>query len=89
MNPFNDENGGPAFPISIPGCGDNGAGGMTLRDWFAGQAVASDLDLRASDYELTEWFGKHRSGIKHAEIIAARAYDIADAMLQRRKHKDI
>jgi hypothetical protein len=32
--------GGPAFPISIPGCGDNGAFGMTLRDWFAGQALA-------------------------------------------------
>ena len=36
---FDDKNGGPAFPISIPGSGDNGYGGMTLRDWFAGQAI--------------------------------------------------
>jgi hypothetical protein len=31
--------GGPAFPISIPGVGDNGGGGMSLRDYFAGQAL--------------------------------------------------
>lgn len=61
--------------------------GMSLRDWFAGQAVASNLGVQASDYELTAWFGKHRSGITNAEIMAARAYDIADAMLARRKHR--
>lgn len=31
--------GGPAFPVSLPGVGDNGWHGMTLRDWFAGQAL--------------------------------------------------
>lgn len=37
------KDGGPAFPISLPGWGDNGAGGMTLRDWFAGQALSSAM----------------------------------------------
>jgi len=31
----------PAFPVSIPGSGDNGWHGMSLRDWFAGQALAA------------------------------------------------
>ncbi len=35
-----NKQGGPAFPISIPGVGDNGWSGMTLRDWFAGRAIA-------------------------------------------------
>lgn len=37
---MSERDGGPAFPVSIPGCGDNGWHGMTLRDWFAGQAQA-------------------------------------------------
>ena len=39
--------GGPAFPISLPGYGDNGASGMTLRDYFA--AHLSD-ESEGSDY---------------------------------------
>lgn len=79
-----NKQGGPAFPISIPGCGDNGWQGMTLRDWFAGQ-IAPTLNPRAfSDYQLTAWFGKHRTGITDAEMIAAASYEIADAMLARR-----
>jgi hypothetical protein len=47
--------GGPAFPISLPGCGDNGASGMTLRDWFAGQALAG-LQLRVQGAEnAADW----------------------------------
>lgn len=37
--------GGPAFPVSIPGCGDNGWHGMTLRDWFAGQVLAGGITM--------------------------------------------
>ena len=42
MSSIND--GGPAFPISIPGFGDNGASGATLRDYFAAKA-------------MPQWFG--------------------------------
>lgn len=78
MNPYNDENGGPAFPISIPGCGDNGLGGMTLRDWFAGQALAG---MNASITNATSW--PCGDGPR---IMAVNAYAQADAMLAARKN---
>mgnify|MGYP003423708097 FL=1 len=72
--------GGPAFPVPIassqPGelvsaC-ELGAGGMSLRDWFAGQAlaamtVAPDYSKGPCNYEMAE-----------------RAYIIADRMLEVR-----
>lgn len=39
------DNGGPAFPVSLPEWGDNGASGMTLRDHFAVSASYDDTDL--------------------------------------------
>lgn len=50
---------------------------MTLRDWFAGQALPWALSF---DYG-NEW-GK--SGKGHAPFAAARAYAVADAMLAER-----
>ncbi len=66
--------GGPAFPISIPGLGDNGAPGMSLRDWFAGQVVASAADR----------YGFNDPG---ARELSAHAYRVADAMLRERERK--
>lgn len=69
------DHGGFAFPtqaICTP-AGDvmsSGDDGMTLRDWFAGQALAG---LLASDDGSTR------------ENVAAEAYDIADAMIAARK----
>ena len=67
MTTIND--GGPAFPVQ------NGYGqvfGMTLRDWFAGQALVS------MGVEYThEW---------HASV-AECAYRYADAMLRAREVK--
>jgi hypothetical protein len=70
--------GGPAFPVSIPGVGDNGWQGMTLRDWFAGKALPSVIAAILD--------GKHNleSGDDPATAIAADAYSIADAMLAER-----
>ena len=74
------DNGGPAFPVihtivTQPGSFTQaplGHEGMTLRDWFAGQALAGALDrwleVRGSDKEISGW-----------------AYEIADAMLEARK----
>lgn len=81
-----NKQGGPAFPVSIPGSGDNGWQGMTLRDYFAAQAVIG-LPGDAKDYEILAWFGRNAAGITSSEIRAARAYDIADAMLARRNSK--
>ena len=64
--------GGPAFSYAT---GDPQAGGdiwkgMTLRDWFAGQAVTGACA---------------NANIKdHADLFAAAAYIMADAMLARR-----
>lgn len=67
------ETGGPAFPRSIaPGQWGNASEGMTLRDYFAAQAIPQ---LMVFHGERLAWAHKH---------IAAEAYNIADAMLEAR-----
>ena len=63
-----DKAGGEAFPWN-----GHGVGGMTLRDWFAGQALMGVL----SNSKLDERVGENR--------VARSAYEIADAMLKARK----
>ena len=65
------ETGGPAFPES---CGDQIIPGMTLRDWYAGQALEGFCQDPASDDATVE-------------EIAHAAYRIADAMLAERSKK--
>ena len=75
------ETGGPAFPLHIASPPGSGGGahsyyGMTLRDWFAGQAV---MGLIASnDAEAGD----------RIEDVPAYAYQIADAMLKARAKTD-
>ena len=67
-------NGGPAFPFAAtdPSNVPMQAQGMTLRDWFAGQALAI----------VHRRFGEgSKPGL---EDIAMQAYFIADAMLNER-----
>lgn len=78
------DNGGPAFPgapkdmwIPSPHGGMDRASawgwdpeqGMSLRDWFAGMAMQ----------------GMANSVHHCAQVIADRAYEVADAMLEERK----
>lgn len=68
--------GGPAYPISLPGWGDNGATGMSLRDYFAGQAMSQGMAvLTASSHNLNEY---------QISQLAKTAYLAADAMLAAR-----
>lgn len=60
------ENGGAAFP---------GGEGMSLRDWFAGHALAGLLVGRD--------FGLMNEALERE--IAEKAYDLADAMLTDRE----
>ena len=68
--------GGPAFPVAVaaPDGEKHLQEGMTLRDWFAGQALGKCLH---------EFWGEH-DGTESATIAA---YQIADAMIKARKEK--
>ncbi len=70
------DNGGPAFPVTFEGGGNNGESpayfeGMTLRDWFAGQALAKSTRGIWDSHKYDD--------------VAKRAYGIADAMISARK----
>jgi hypothetical protein len=75
-----EKDGGPAFPqtdLTAYGMGpaETNNGGMSLRDWFAGQALAGLMSNCTGD-GLSTWL---------PESAAFRAYTIADAMLEARK----
>lgn len=81
------DDGGPAFACAA----ENGhQEGMSLRDWFAGQALAGVQERYdrhgVPEYELKAMFGG-RSGLRREEIISAVAYQQADAMLAQRKEE--
>lgn len=66
-----DKTGGPAFPpFHNPKDHDSG---MTLRDWFAGQALMGIASIQAEGFSLCEGDA------------AKWAYTYADAMIEARK----
>lgn len=69
-----EEKGGAAFPVVETRGEFDAEAGMTLRDWFAGQALAA--------IATTEWHGY--SIHITPNTIAKAAYDYADAMLKER-----
>lgn len=89
------EDGGPAFPrppvINTNPADDGGyesshAEGMSLRDWFAGQAIMGicQYGLGTLAVEWTEnGIGNER--VSHLRSCATIAYGIADAMLAARE----
>jgi hypothetical protein len=62
----------PAFPVVIQKDSDIFIRGMTLRDWFAGQAL-----LLVRDF--------HEAYSVSLGTVAADAYELADAMLAERE----
>jgi hypothetical protein len=75
------EDGGPAFPcVNEQLHSGHAASGMSLRDWFAGQAL---VGLCSQDERLATVAQK--SGQSPERIIAFAAYEVADAMLAARK----
>ena len=71
----NKDNGAPAFP-----CQNNWDSGMSLRDWFAGQALKGMLS--SGDGVDTE-DGANNS--TEPDDMALVAYEYADAMLEARR----
>ena len=86
-----NDGGGSAFPhgdVSVWADKPDGTGswvqhpetpGMTLRDWFAGMALAQIGNEYVARGEVT------RQAQEHAMTLAAHAYNIADAMIAARK----
>lgn len=77
---------GPAFPCNYKHVGEGGYvfyephPGMTLRDYFAGQALTGMIILYDGKYSKCEFEAKET----HAKWHASAAYRIADAMLAER-----
>ena len=71
----------PAFPGAV---NTSAPQGMTLRDWFAGQALAAIITATSE--------GRHDPGLDKPEklhvpignLMASDAYEMADAMLKER-----
>ena len=70
------DDGGPAFPFDPEACGST-TRGMSLRDYFAGQALAGILAGRQS--RLEDWVD---GAVRNMSV---SAYLIADAMLAAKK----
>ncbi len=65
------DDGGPAFPHFLQ---SDVTPGMSLRDWFAGQALTGVIAAYSGDIAFPSLEGA-----------AAKAYNFADAMLAARK----
>lgn len=82
--------GGPAFPsfhiTEAPDGFSNtqSSGGLTIRDWFAGQAMAPAWNIVALVNQLQE---NPLATPSHSEV-ATVAYKMADAMLAEREKND-
>lgn len=71
-NELKIEDGGPAFPRTGADGHTSPQRGMSLRDWFAGQALAG----------LCQNWNENPMNTKSCADVA---YDLADAMLERRR----
>ena len=73
----------PAFPLSVNQLADSSpeAQGMSLRDWFAGQAMKG---LLAGVVHASEKIAESEGGSAE-EVIARWAFEQADAMLAERE----
>lgn len=81
------DHGGPAFPIPQRDDERWDGGhpdGMTLRDWFAGQALAGAV----ANLDGPRAISDAMSGINPSETLAVGCYAIADAMLAERERED-
>jgi hypothetical protein len=79
----------PAFPNTWEDENEHGVrfrfvnNGMSLRDWFAGQAFPAVIGRDYPEWQLKAWFGS-RTCLTREKIAARAAYALADAMLAAR-----
>lgn len=85
------EDGGPAFPVVAEGGEGSGLhpdrwDGMTLRDYFAGQALAGMI--ASHDWTKNIALESKRDNVPAVYALSKAAYFAADAMLLARKAGD-
>jgi len=86
------EDGGPAFPVpthsQLQGAMVHWSwgGGMTLRDWFAGQVLAGLLANPGGPIQANARCGWGLENCKESDV-AGYAYHIADAMIEARRSR--
>ena len=82
----NDKTGGPAYLIYTQdmSLGDDAGPGMTLRDHFAGQALAGFCANASSLSAITSIDGPDNA----AKNLATAVYEFANAMIQERGKDD-
>jgi len=78
MNP-QTKDGGPAFPTNAGHFTNGATPGMTLRDWFAGQALTR-VNIVLNDCKSVK-------GHIIYETVAEASYLVADAMLKAREQR--
>ena len=84
MNDIKD--GGPAFPFTEHNADSSyyhDHGGMTLRDYFAGQAMQAML----SNFDWMQHAAKQFENVSGDQLVPQMAYEIADGMLKAREVK--
>lgn len=80
----NTKDGGPAFP-SVVTSDSTYVFGMTLRDWFAGQALQVWVaGISGRDF-MDDYDGDDQAFAEHQAAVAKAAYGYADTMLAERE----
>ena len=80
MTDTKHDGGGPVYPTYVDQCE-----GMSLRDYFAGQALEGILAMASSESIMVEMSNRAtRGNIKVSEVVAVKAYNFADAMIKER-----
>lgn len=78
--------GGPAFPTRSNVGANDFISGMTLRDWFAGQALAGIMANPERWRDIQRLYDKGKMTYDDAsKSNATKAYSIADAMIAERE----
>ena len=79
-----------AFPIEGGDMsGLNPDPGMTMRDWFVGQAMGNPAICTgiARGNDLDQWFGPHATNVDRQQIAARQAVEFANAAMFQIKFK--
>lgn len=86
--------GGPAFPVPTativdgePKLEHHCQGGMSLRDWFAGQALAGLMAMCCTDEWTMRIMPLCDPGQHPSEVVAEMAFKMADRMIAARDAK--